>query len=217
MRRFSAIDRLLDAGAFDIRRTDTSDAIVWSFGKRRAAWGVGDVIRKLGRRNMRTIFFEAMGTMLIGLVLSASMASAAGDPMKGAKAYRACKACHTLEPGRHMTSPSLAGIWNRKAGTIEGFTRSSPALKSANIIWDAKTLDHWLASPGTLVPGNWMTFSGIKDPQARADLIAYLKSVTAQRPEGKTAKNKITSRGPSASHHLIRVVYGSLVELVVYR
>jgi cytochrome c len=54
----------------------------------------------------------------------------------------------------------------------------SPALKSANIIWNDKTLDDWITDPQHLVPGNQMTFAGIKDAQQRADLLAFLKEAT---------------------------------------
>ncbi|MGH6928776.1 MAG: c-type cytochrome [Dongiaceae bacterium] len=108
------------------------------------------------------------------LVASAAMGGE-GDVQAGAKAYRACTACHSLAPGRHMTGPSLAGMWERKAGSAEGFTRYSDALKSAAIVWDAATLDPWLADPRAFIPGNRMTFPGIRDARTRADLIAYLQ------------------------------------------
>ncbi|MFD2274301.1 c-type cytochrome [Undibacterium arcticum] len=50
-------------------------------------------------------------------------AEAAGDPARGAHAFQACAACHSVEPGEHMTGPSLAHVWGRKAGTAEGFPR----------------------------------------------------------------------------------------------
>ena len=90
----------------------------------------------------------------------------------------ACVACHSLSPGRHMTGPSLAGIWGRKAGTIEGFTRYSKAIKAAKIIWDESSLDAWLANPRGYLPGNRMTFRGLQDKGQRRDLIAYLRSVS---------------------------------------
>jgi cytochrome c len=77
-----------------------------------------------------------------------------------------------------MTGPSLAGIWNRKAGTLPSFTRYSPALKSSNIEWNDKTLDEWIADPQHLVPGNQMMFPGIRDDRQRADLLAFLKQET---------------------------------------
>jgi cytochrome c len=81
-------------------------------------------------------------------------------------------------PDQNMTGPSLAGVWDRKAGTLESFRRYSPALTSAKIVWNDKTLDEWIADPQHVVPGNQMTFSGIKDARQRADLLAFLKEVT---------------------------------------
>jgi cytochrome c len=80
-----------------------------------------------------------------------------------------------------MTGPSLAHVWNRKAGTTPGFLRYSDALKQAGVIWNESALDKWLTDPAQLVPGNSMTFPGIKEPQARQDLIAYLKAVDESR------------------------------------
>jgi cytochrome c len=114
--------------------------------------------------------------------LSLSTVAAAGDPEAGARAFRGCAACHSLAAGRHMTGPSLAGMWGRKAGTAEGFTRYSEAMVSSGVTWDAKTLDAWLENPAGFIPGNRMTFPGIADGKARADLIAYLEGAAAAEP-----------------------------------
>ena len=76
-----------------------------------------------------------------------------------------------------MTGPSLAHVWNRKAGTAEGFMRYSDAVKRSDATWNEATLDKWLARPEKFLPGNSMTFPGIRDSQARQNLIAYLKAV----------------------------------------
>lgn len=76
-----------------------------------------------------------------------------------------------------MTGPSLAHAWNRKAGAAEGFQRYTEALKRAGITWNEAALDKWLANPAQLVPGTSMTFPGIKQTQARQDVIAYLQAV----------------------------------------
>jgi cytochrome c len=105
-------------------------------------------------------------------------------PAKGADLARGdqlffsyCSRCHSLEPARHLSGPSLAGIVGRKAGTAEGFQHYSDALKSANLVWDEQTLDALIAGPTALIPGIQMRFPGVPDPQKRQDLIAYLKSV----------------------------------------
>ena len=102
----------------------------------------------------------------------------AGNPAQGRHVFGACAACHSLQPDQNMTGPSLAGVWNRKAGTLASFTRYSPAMKSANIEWNEETLDEWIADPQHLIPSNQMTFAGIKDPQQRVDLLAFLKQAT---------------------------------------
>jgi cytochrome c len=104
-------------------------------------------------------------------------AVAAGDAKRGAQLFGQCRACHSTEPGEHLTGPSLAHAWNRKAGTAEGFVRYSDALKRSGVAWNEASLDKWLADPAAFVPGNAMTFPGIKNAQAREDVIAYLKAV----------------------------------------
>ena len=112
------------------------------------------------------------------LVLQAHAAAADGNPARGQRVFGACAACHSLQPGKNMTGPSLAEIWNRKAGRLDSFGRYSPALKAADIEWNDRTLDEWIEDPQHLVPGNEMTFAGIKDAQQRADLLAFLKDAT---------------------------------------
>ncbi len=104
---------------------------------------------------------------------------AAGNPQKGSQVFRQCLACHSLEPGRHLTGPSLANIWGRKAGTAKEFYRYSKALKSADITWNAETLDAWLKNPSAFISNNSMGFVGIERAHAREDLIAYLKVATS--------------------------------------
>lgn len=127
-----------------------------------------------------------LAVLAAGGTIGAARAQPAGDEQRGVKVFgAACAACHSLVPGRHLTGPSLAGIWNKRAGTVPGFTRTSPALESSGIVWSGEALHMWLADPKALVPGNWMTFPGLKDAKARADLIAFLETVATGRAEGK--------------------------------
>ena len=117
----------------------------------------------------------------IGLVIFTSLSSALaeqGDVSRGQQDFRACAPCHSLEPDRNMTGPSLANLWGREAGSLSSFGRYSDALKSSRIIWDDRSLDGWLTDPESMVPGNEMPFNGIKAPQDRADLLAFLKEAT---------------------------------------
>ena len=78
-----------------------------------------------------------------------------------------------------MTGPSLNGVIGRKAGSVADFERYSQAIKTSTVVWTETTLDAWLASPQTLIPGNRMQFI-LEDAAARADIIAYL--VATQGP-----------------------------------
>jgi cytochrome c len=152
-----------------------------------------------------------------------SSAHAQGNPQRGAKAYRACAACHSLEPGMHLTGPSLADLWGKKAASVADFPRYSKALKAQGFIWDETTLNAWLANPAGFVAGNQMTFRGIEDEKTRHDLIAFLrlamgasgaKAVVAQRlvPEalarGQTPED-LSKAGPAEQVTAVRYCQNS--------
>lgn len=123
-------------------------------------------------------------------------AQAAGDAKRGAQLFGQCMACHSVQPGEHQTGPSLMHIWNQKAGTVQGFMRYSDALKAAGLTWNEATLDKWLASPEKLIPGTSMTFPGIKDRQARQDVIAYLKAADENKaPEAAARGGGMMGKG----------------------
>jgi cytochrome c len=117
-------------------------------------------------------------------LLTATTAFAAGDAQRGARIFSSCAACHTLEPERHLTGPSLHGVWGRKAADQATYRRYSDALKRSGLAWSEKALDAWLRNPDKLVPGNTMQFPGLPDEQARADVIAFLKAAS----EGKAPR-----------------------------
>jgi cytochrome c len=115
------------------------------------------------------------------LAVAAGSAVAAGDAKRGAQLFRQCAACHSVQQGEHLTGPSLAHIPGHKAASTPGFQRYSDALKRSGLTWDDATLDRWLTNPEVLVPGNSMTFPGVRDAQARQDLIAYLKAAARDK------------------------------------
>jgi cytochrome c len=125
-------------------------------------------------KGLSVLPLAALVTISFGLL----PALAGGNPNRGQRLFGACAACHSLLPDQNMTGPSLAGVWNRKAGSLASFSRYSSALQSSNVVWNDKTLDEWISDPQHLVPGNQMTFSGIKDARQRSDLITFLKDAT---------------------------------------
>ncbi len=99
----------------------------------------------------------------------------AGNAAAGQKVFVQCKTCHVTDKGVNRIGPSLAGVVGRKAGTVPGFKYSAANLKSG-VTWNAPTLFKYLEAPMKFMPGTKMTFGGLKKPQDRADVIAFLKT-----------------------------------------
>jgi cytochrome c len=129
------------------------------------------------------------------VVLLNQAIAAEGNSSRGQRVFGACAACHSLEANRNMTGPSLAELWNRQAGGLPSFARYSPALKSSGIIWQDTTLDEWLRDPQHFIPGNTMTFAGIKDARQRADLLAFLKEATQPGHASSTTAQRDNQMG----------------------
>jgi cytochrome c len=131
-------------------------------------------------RNQTSQILAKIALTIIIATITANPVLGAGNPEKGTEIYKQCIACHSLEPELHLTGPSLAGVFDRKAGTVPGFLRYSNALKNADVVWTAESLDAWLKNPRDFIPNNLMLFKGISEPQARQDLIAYLKVANSE-------------------------------------
>lgn len=124
-------------------------------------------------RNDRRLLSTCLAlTLLAGAAAPAHSApsGAPGDPERGRTLYQACTSCHSLD--ENDIGPKHRGVVGRRAGTIPDYAYS-PALKSSGLVWDAASLDRWLTNPQDVVPGTKMYFS-LANPQARADIIAFL-------------------------------------------
>ncbi len=115
---------------------------------------------------------------------AATSPTSGGDPAAGRLVFRKCQACHSLESGKNMLGPSLAGIIGRKAGSEPNYNYS-PAMKKADIVWNAQSLDQYLDDPAKVVPGNKMPFPGLKTDHDRADIIAFLAASSGGKNAGQ--------------------------------
>ena len=110
----------------------------------------------------------AISAALTGTVWAGGLT---GDAARGETLYEACQDCHSLD--KNDVGPRHRGVFGRRAASLPDYDYSD-ALKSANIVWNAETLDKWLTDPQAVAPGAKMFFH-LDNPQDRADVIAYLK------------------------------------------
>jgi cytochrome c len=103
---------------------------------------------------------------------------ASADPKRGEDSAKVCQACHTFEKGGPAkVGPNLWGVVGRPRASMPGFDYSG-GMKSMGGTWTVEDLNQFLAKPQAFVSGTKMTFAGLTRPQVRADVIAYLNSLS---------------------------------------
>jgi cytochrome c len=113
----------------------------------------------------------------IALLYVAGHVRAEGDANRGQQLYGSrCIGCHSIDS--HRVGPAHQGVFGRRVGTAPGYVYSE-ALMNSTIIWTAQNLEQWLSDPEAVMPGQKMWYS-VSDPTDRADLIAYLITVSPQ-------------------------------------
>ena len=121
--------------------------------------------------------------VMLAAMLSASTLSLAAEqkdaPKGGQVAFNNhCRTCHSVQPGDNRLGPNLHAIIGRKAGAEKEYAAYSQAMKSADLTWDAATLEKFIADPEAVVRNNNMKpYKGIPDPGLRKEIVAYLKSI----------------------------------------
>ncbi len=107
-------------------------------------------------------------------------AEAIGDAQRGADLFqKQCYACHRIGPeAENRVGPRLTGLFGRRAGSVDGFTysKSMARMGADGLTWTLETLDAYIENPKALISGTRMNYRGLKDDQARADLMAFLRS-----------------------------------------
>jgi cytochrome c len=116
-----------------------------------------------------------LAAVAVGLV-ALTQPGLAGDVANGEKVFKKCMACHSVAEPKNKVGPHLVGIVGRSVGTAEGFTYSDGLKEFATkqAAWDEATLDKYLENPKAMVPATKMAFAGLKKPEDRADIIAFL-------------------------------------------
>jgi len=124
-----------------------------------------------------------------------------GDVTHGRQVFKKCQACHSMEPGKNLLGPSLAGIVGTKAGEVPNYTFST-AMKQSGITWTPEKLDAYLLDPQKVVPGNKMPFPGLKTDADRTDVIAFLAgsaSAGAAAPAAAAPAAQAAAPAPAAT------------------
>ena len=121
----------------------------------------------------------AVAVFACAIILSLSVPTGpvwAGDAAKGEKVFKKCMACHSVAGKTNKVGPYLQGVVNRPVATAEGYAFSDGMKEFAagGKVWDDAALDTYLTNPKASVPKTKMAFPGLKKPEDRADLIAYL-------------------------------------------
>jgi cytochrome c len=127
---------------------------------------------------IRPICLFALAALLATPAAYAS--DAKGDAANGKELFMAggCPACHGVtQEDNSKVGPNLIGVVGRKAGTTQSLMGPSDNMKKYGVIWSTETLDEFLANPSAKVPGTAMA-GMLVDPQQRADVIAYLSTLT---------------------------------------
>jgi cytochrome c len=104
---------------------------------------------------------------------------AGADLARGAQVAKACAACHTFDKGgRDGVGPHLWDVMNRKKDSVAGFAYSGELAKAGDPTWTYASLNKFLWKPKAYAPGTKMNYIGVKKPEDRAALIAYLRSLS---------------------------------------
>lgn len=120
------------------------------------------------------------------------LASASAE--HGAQVAKQCGICHNFQEGQGpKIGPDLYGVVGRKIASVAGFN-FTPALKAVTGTWTFDELNKWITDPRAMVPGTAMTFAGLSSEKQRADVIAYLNSLSKNPVPLPTA-----SSGPAAA------------------
>jgi cytochrome c len=138
-------------------------------------------VREAGLRGAGMLL-SALGILLPWVALHAD----AGNTVRGERVFQRCYSCHSVDADEKakLQGPSLFKIIGRPAAAIPGFEYSDAMRRkgAAGLVWDAATLDRYIADPESVVAGTSMSVPPLRDEQERADLLVYLARSGQYRP-----------------------------------
>jgi cytochrome c len=103
---------------------------------------------------------------------------ASASPERGAQIGKQCQACHNFQEGQGAkVGPDLYGVVGRPVASVAGFNYTD-AIKKLGGNWTFDALNKWLTKPSADAPGTAMTFAGLTSEKQRADVIAYLNTLS---------------------------------------
>lgn len=159
---------------------------------------LGSLLFLMGLGIVADIIFSRPATIVAGYALpgaeetpaAAAPAAAPAEPLpvrlakadvaKGQAAAKACTSCHAFEKGGpNKIGPGLWSVVNQTKGAHEGF-KYSAAMQERNAKgekWTFDALDAFIANPKAYMPGTAMAYAGLKEPERRADILAYLRTL----------------------------------------
>lgn len=178
---------------------------------------------------LKSLKFIAV-TLYLGSSTLLSSALAQTDVEKGEQLYKQCQGCHSIGPNAaNGFGPQLNGVFNRDAGSVQGYDYS-PAFEKAvsqGLRWNTTTMDEFLLAPMDAIRGTRMAFPGVKNKEDREQLIAYLKliglngklpatkKVMAIRQQELEAISPLAAETPIPDHGVLHLGRAALEEEVL--
>ena len=132
---------------------------------------------------------EAAPEVPLGLLLASASAE------RGANAVKKCQSCHNFGEGEpNKQGPHLYDVVLRPEGSVPDFAYSDAlvAHRDAGDVWTYENLNHFLTKPADYAPGTKMTFAGVRTAEERADILAYLQSLSADPKPFPAAEETVT-------------------------
>lgn len=123
-------------------------------------------------------------TSVAAIAALSAPAFADGDAENGKKVFRKCQACHQVgEDATNRVGPILNGVIERQAGTLDDFKYSDAMTEAGEegLIWSHENIAEYLEKPRDFIPGNKMTFAGLRKKDDIEDVIAYLETFPGEK------------------------------------